>query len=87
MQRKARWPWRAAALALLGGLARHPAPLKAQGVADVDAAARRGIETGLYPGAVVVIGRRDTILYARGYGHLTWSSASPVPFHRARSPR
>ncbi|HWP36509.1 MAG TPA: serine hydrolase domain-containing protein, partial [Gemmatimonadales bacterium] len=34
---------------------------------------------GVYPGAVVIVGRHDTILLARGYGHLTWSSSSPVP--------
>jgi CubicO group peptidase (beta-lactamase class C family) len=28
---------------------------------------------------VVVIGRSDSLLYARGYGHFTWSNASPVP--------
>jgi CubicO group peptidase (beta-lactamase class C family) len=33
----------------------------------------------LYPCAVVVIGRGDTVLYARGYGHLTWSASSAVP--------
>jgi len=27
----------------------------------------------------VVIGRRDTVLYARGYGHLTWHESSPHP--------
>jgi len=39
--------------------------LQAQQFKDVDAAVRHGIEKGLYPGAVVVIGRRDTILYAK----------------------
>jgi CubicO group peptidase (beta-lactamase class C family) len=28
---------------------------------------------GAYPGAALVVGRGDTILFARGYGHLTWS--------------
>ena len=40
---------------------------------------REGIKRGLYPGAVVVIGRRDSLLYARGYGHFTWDPRSPVP--------
>lgn len=40
---------------------------------------RQGIRKGLYPGAVVLIGRRDTVLYAHGYGHMTWSAKSPVP--------
>jgi CubicO group peptidase (beta-lactamase class C family) len=45
----------------------------------VDAAVQAGIKRGLYPGAVVVIGRHDRILYQRGYGHFTWSRRSPVP--------
>jgi CubicO group peptidase (beta-lactamase class C family) len=51
----------------------------AQSVAEVDAIVRQGIRQGVYPGAVVVIGRKDSVLYARGYGHFTWSPSSPVP--------
>jgi CubicO group peptidase (beta-lactamase class C family) len=54
-------------------------PAAAQTYADVDRAALAGIREGLYPGAVVVIGRRDSILYTRGYGHYTWNPASRVP--------
>ncbi len=54
-------------------------PAAAQTFADVDRAALAGIRDGLYPGAVVVIGRRDSILYSRGYGHFTWNPASRVP--------
>jgi len=35
-----------------------------------------GIRRGAYPGAALVIGRRDTILFAKGYGRLTWSPRS-----------
>ena len=57
-----------------------PSPgLQAQQFVAVDAAVRAGITRGLYPGAVVVIGRADTVLYARGYGHLTWSAGSAAP--------
>ncbi len=35
-----------------------------------------GIERGAYPGAALVVGRRDTILFAKGYGRFTWSAAS-----------
>jgi len=45
----------------------------------VDEAVRQGIARGLYPGAVVVIGRRDSILYSRGYGHYTWDPVSRPP--------
>ena len=37
---------------------------------------QRGIREGVYPGAVLIVGRRDTILFARGYGRFTWSQAS-----------
>jgi CubicO group peptidase (beta-lactamase class C family) len=38
-----------------------------------------GIRQGAYPGAVLVVGRHDSILFARGYGHFTWSARSAVP--------
>jgi CubicO group peptidase (beta-lactamase class C family) len=50
-----------------------------QSFAEIDAAVRDGIRKGIYPGAVVVIGRKDSLLYARGYGHFTWSPDAPVP--------
>lgn len=46
---------------------------------SIDAAVRDGIARGVFPGAVVVVGTRDTVLLAKGYGHLTWSARSPVP--------
>ena len=45
----------------------------------VDVAVREGITRGAYPGAVVVIGTADSILYSKGYGRFTWSKASEVP--------
>jgi CubicO group peptidase (beta-lactamase class C family) len=54
-------------------------PARGQSFAEIDAAVRDGIRKGIYPGAVVVIGRRDSLLYARGYGHFTWSPSSRVP--------
>jgi CubicO group peptidase (beta-lactamase class C family) len=44
--------------------------------AVVDAAVLDGIRQGVYPGAALVIGRHDTILFAKGYGHLTWNPGS-----------
>jgi len=44
--------------------------------ASFDSAVLQGIARGAYPGAALVVGRRDTILFARGYGGLTWSAAS-----------
>lgn len=38
-----------------------------------------GIRRGAYPGAALVIGRRDSILFAKAYGRLTWApGAAPV---------
>lgn len=55
------------------------APASAQSIEEIDAIVRQGIRRGIYPAAVVVIGRRDSVLYARGYGHFTWSPKSAVP--------
>jgi len=38
-----------------------------------------GIRRGAFPGAVLVVGSRDTILFAKGYGRLTWSAGSTTP--------
>jgi serine-type D-Ala-D-Ala carboxypeptidase len=46
--------------------------------ATFDPIVQHGIEAGVYPGAAIVIGRHDTILFKRGYGHLTWSRTSPL---------
>jgi len=54
-------------------------PARAQSFSEIDAAVQDGIRRGIYPGAVVVIGTRDSLMYARGYGHFTWNSSSPVP--------
>ena len=48
-------------------------------VASIDSAIAHGIEVGSYPGAVVVVGTRNTILHAKGYGHFSWSGESQVP--------
>ncbi len=38
----------------------------------IDRVVQRGVTAGGYPGAAVIVGRRDTILLARGYGRLGW---------------
>ncbi len=45
----------------------------------VDKAVRFGIQRGVFPGAVVVIGTHDRILHSARFGHYTWSSSSPRP--------
>jgi CubicO group peptidase (beta-lactamase class C family) len=64
-------------LALLISVGHHPRP--APTFAGIAATVQRGIRQGIYPGAVVVVGRRDTVLYSRGFGHLTWSGKAPRP--------
>jgi CubicO group peptidase (beta-lactamase class C family) len=67
---------------LLGGAAAvllALTPAWAQSLDEVDATVREGIDRGIYPGAVVVIGRSDSLLYARGYGHFTWNPRSLIP--------
>ena len=38
-----------------------------------------GIRRGAFPGAVLIVGRRDTVLFAKGYGRFTWSATAPRP--------
>jgi CubicO group peptidase (beta-lactamase class C family) len=71
--------WRAGILCGAVTMTLAVAPAHGQSFASIDAAVRDGIQKGIYPGAVVIIGRRDSLLYARGYGHFTWSPSSPVP--------
>ena len=56
-----------------------PPRLPAQSYAAIDSAVRQGITKGVFPGAVVVVGRADTILYSKGYGRFTWNRRSKVP--------
>ena len=54
-----------------------PAPARFDG-ATFDPLVRMGIERGAYPGAALVVGRHDAVLFAKGYGHFTWSPSSPA---------
>jgi len=47
--------------------------------AQIDTAVEDGIRSGVYPGAVVLVGTGDSVLLAKGYGHFSWSSDSRVP--------
>jgi len=46
---------------------------------SVAALVEQGIRRGIYPGAVVVIGRRDSVLYSHGFGRVTWARRGAVP--------
>jgi CubicO group peptidase (beta-lactamase class C family) len=64
-------------LALLVLLQTAPSPGPAAfSAAPFDPLVQDGIRRGAYPGAALVVGRRDTILFAKGYGRLTWSATS-----------
>jgi CubicO group peptidase (beta-lactamase class C family) len=54
-------------------------PASAQSFTRVEQVVRRGVRERIFPGAVLVIGRRDTVLYAGGFGHLTWDRSSGLP--------
>jgi CubicO group peptidase (beta-lactamase class C family) len=53
-----------------------PAP---KAFADLDAVIASGVSRGIYPGAVVIVGRQNSILHARGFGRFSWSGGSRFP--------
>jgi CubicO group peptidase (beta-lactamase class C family) len=59
-------------------LAQRPAPAGLDSTA-FDSAVREGILERVYPGAALVVGTRDSILFAKTYGRFTWSAASARP--------
>lgn len=69
----------AVSLSLIGAGSARLARAQGPPSAELDRVVMDGIRAGVYPAAVVVVGRHDTILHARGYGHFTWSAQSPVP--------
>lgn len=74
----------AAVAAAWWSVSASPAPALSDPPPSFDAATfdplvRDGIGRGAFPGAALVVGRADTILFARGYGRLAWRpSASTV---------
>jgi CubicO group peptidase (beta-lactamase class C family) len=68
-----------AALLLGALLLQGPRPVAAPTFSAIERLVERGIRQGVYPGAVVVIGRRDTVLYSKGFGHLSWVRGAPAP--------
>jgi CubicO group peptidase (beta-lactamase class C family) len=44
--------------------------------ATFDPIVESGIRAGAYPGAALIVGRADTILFVKGYGRLTWAPRS-----------
>lgn len=65
---------------LLGaGMSLGGTPGTAQTFDAVNQAVARGVTRRVYPGAVLIVGRQDTMLLSRGYGHLTWSARTARP--------
>ena len=50
--------------------------MSSQRLAAVDRVVARGVEAAGFPGAAVIIGRRDVTVLARGYGSLDWAPSS-----------
>ena len=44
---------------------------------DIDRAMLEGLSAGGYPGIVAVVGRREGVVWRRGFGRMTWSMLSP----------
>jgi CubicO group peptidase (beta-lactamase class C family) len=52
--------------------------MSASRLAKIDHVVERGIIAGGYPGAAVVVGRRGSAVWEKGFGRLSWSTSSPV---------
>ncbi len=73
------WVARRAVPAVMAVTAALSLPAQAQSFRAADAAVRTGIQRGIYSGAVLVVGRRDTILHRKAYGRLTFDRRAPAP--------
>lgn len=68
--------WLALGLLFLPAARLGPPP---KAFADLDAVIASGVTRGVYPGAVVIVGRSNAILHARGFGQLSWTGGSRLP--------
>jgi CubicO group peptidase (beta-lactamase class C family) len=64
--------------ARLPHVAPEEAGMSAERLAKIDLVMERAIEAGGFPGAAVVVGRRDAIVWARGYGRLDYHTYAQV---------
>src|SRR5258708_29417845 len=51
--------------------------MSATRLAKIDHVIERGITAGGYPGAAVVVGRRGSAVWEKGFGRLGWSASDP----------
>ena len=49
--------------------------MSAERLAKIDHVIERGIKAGGYPGAAVVVGRRGSAVWQKGFGHLGWNAS------------
>jgi CubicO group peptidase (beta-lactamase class C family) len=54
-------------------------PAQTRAARALDAAVEAGIAQGTYPAAVVIVGRSDTVLHAKGYGRYAWRGDTRLP--------
>lgn len=78
MKREGRGVALALRASLLATLALHSVQAQTSHSA-LDRAVEAGIARRTFPAAVVIVGRADTILHARGYGSYTWSGDTRRP--------
>jgi CubicO group peptidase (beta-lactamase class C family) len=52
--------------------------MSAARLAVIDRVVSRGLKSGGYPGAAVVVGRRGFAVFEKGFGHLGWTPSSPT---------
>jgi CubicO group peptidase (beta-lactamase class C family) len=55
-----------------------PAPVRARQFEVADSIVASGVRRGIFPGAVLVVGRAAGVLHSRGFGHRVWGEG-PVP--------
>jgi CubicO group peptidase (beta-lactamase class C family) len=52
--------------------------MSAERLETINRVVQRGLDAGGYPGAAVVVGRKGATVWQKGFGHLGWTSDSPV---------
>ena len=61
----------------LPAAAPHVVGMSAARLEAIDRVVERGIRAGGYPGAAVIVGRKGSSVFEKGYGHMSWSETSP----------
>lgn len=67
------------ALQVAAGAAGSATPPARFDAATFDRIVEDGIRRGSYPGAVLIVGRHDAVVFAKGYGRFTWRASDRRP--------